>query len=228
MKRKQVAQITRANWCPQWIKTLTTEFLDWFVLKANATKPFVPLIEEHLAKTQNQTIVNIEYDNGAGFNTVVPHLTKPVEVISVPIAEFSTDTKGLYLFVNAFHQLDAAKAQQILKDIAKSGNPVAIVEGNDDSLWQLVGMLVFVPLTVVLASPFVKPFRFSRLIFTYLIPVLPLIIAIDGCLALFKLYNPNDLRELTSSLKIPNYTWEAGKRDNGRGGKIIYLIGNNV
>jgi hypothetical protein len=99
------------------------------------------------------------------------------------------------------------------------------LEGNNDSLWQVVGMTIFVPLSVILSAPFVQPFRITRLIFTYLIPILPLITMLDGFLALFKLYNPNDLNELISTIPVKNYVWKSGKADNGRGGKIIFLMG---
>ena len=102
---------------------------------------------------------------------------------------------------------------------------MVVVEGNNDSLWQVVGMTVFVPLAVILSAPLVKPFRVTRLIFTYLIPVLPIVTMLDGFLALFKLYNPNDLNELVSEIPENNYTWKSAKADNGRGGKIMYLIG---
>jgi hypothetical protein len=41
---------------------------------------------------------------------------------------------------------------------------------------------------------------------------------LDGFLALFKLYNPNDLDELVSTIPVKNYVWKSGKADNGRGG----------
>lgn len=86
-------------------------------------------------------------------------------------------------------------------------------------------MTFIVPLTVIITAPFVKPFRLERLFFTYLVPVLPLVTFLDGFLALFKLYAPIDLDELTASISVDNYYWRSGKMDNGRGGKIIYLIG---
>jgi hypothetical protein len=47
----------------------------------------------------------------------------------------------------------------------------------------------------------------------------------DGVIALCKLYSPQDLSELTSTFKVQNYQWVSGKKDNGRGGKIVYLKG---
>lgn len=228
MKRKQITQIINVGWFPKFLKTLIAEFLSWFVVKVNATKPFIPVIEDVLNKTNHNRIINIEFNVGAGIETVKPFLKDDVTVDSIHITNFNTSEKGVYLFVNSFHQLNSEKAKKILQDIVDSGNPVVVVEGNNDSLWQIVGMTVFVPLTVLLTAFFVKPFRISRIIFTYLIPILPIIIVIDGCIALLKLYNPTDLLELTSSLERNNYEWKAGKNDNGRGGKIMYLTGRKL
>ena len=228
MKRKQITQIINVGWFPKFLKTLIAEFLSWFVVKVNATKPFVPVIEVVLDKTNHKKIINIEFGIGAGIETIKPFLKDDVTVDSIHISNFITSEKGVYLFVNSFHQLNSKKAKKILQNIVDSGNPVVVVEGNNDSLWQIVGMTVFVPLTVLLTAFFVKPFRISRIIFTYLIPILPIIIVIDGCIALLKLYNPTDLLELTSSLERNNYDWKAGKNDNGRGGKIMYLTGRKL
>ncbi len=228
MKRKQITQIINVSWFPKFLKTLVAEFLSWFVVKVNATKPFIPVIEDVLNKTNHKRIINVEFNIGAGIETVKPFLKDDVTVDSIHISNFNTSEKGVYLFVNSFHQLNSKKAKKILQNIVDSGNPIVVVEGNNDSLWQIVGMTVFVHLTVLFTALFVKPFRFSRIIFTYLIPILPIIIVIDGCIALLKLYNPTDLLELTSSLERNNYEWKAGKNDNGRGGKIMYLTGRKL
>ncbi|MEM6686972.1 MAG: hypothetical protein AAF617_14415, partial [Bacteroidota bacterium] len=228
MKRRQITQIINTNWCPEFIKKMIAEFLSWFVLKTNATKPFIPVIEEMLDTTHTKNVINIEFDLGAGIETVQPFLSEEITVTSIHISQFHTHTNGLYLFVNCFHQLPATNAKEILQKIADSGNPVVVVEGNNDSLWQIVGMTVFVPLTVLLTAFFVTPFRMLRILFTYIIPILPIIIVIDGCIALLKLYNPNDLRVLSSSVHTKNYTWKAGKNANRRGGKIMYLTGKKL
>jgi len=228
MDRKQVKQLINLEWFPSHLKTLIAEFLSWFVLKVDATKPFVPIIENELTYTKSEKIINIDFNLGAGIDTVAPFLNDKIEIVSIPPNKLNTEKNGLYLFVNCFHQLSAEEAKSNLKKIAESGNPIVVVEGNNDSLWQIIGMTIFVPLTVLLTAPFVKPFRVSRIIFTYLIPILPFAIVVDGCLALMKLYNPDDLKELTSNFNIPNYEWKMGKKDNGRGGKIIYLTGKKI
>lgn len=225
MKRKQVFQFSNQKWYPSFLKRDMYEFMSWFVGKVNAAKPFLPVLEEVIGNTQTKTIINIDSKIGAGIETLLPLLPEGSEIINIELEKFSTHNKGIYTFINSFHQLDEKKAAYYLTQIANSGNSVAVLEGNNDSLWQVVGMTIFVPLTVILSAPFVQPFRITRLIFTYLIPILPVVTMLDGFLALFKLYNPNDLNELVSTIPVKNYVWKSGKADNGRGGKIIYLMG---
>lgn len=226
MRRKQILQIINSNYCPRLIKKLVSEFLSWFVLKTNATKAFLPVINDVLHRSNTKSIVNLELDIGAGINTVQPFLAKNITVKSLLKHNWNTHNKGVYTFVNCFHQLPVNKAKQHIEAIVKSDNPIVVVEGNNDSLWQIIGMTIFVPLTVLLTSVFVKPFQWTRILFTYLIPILPIIIMVDGCIALLKLYNPSDLKTLVSSIDYSKkYSWDIGKKPNGRGGKIIYLKG---
>ena len=223
MKRRQIPQITNTSWFPGFMTRCIHEFMTWFVDKVNAAKPFLPVIEEGLQHANH--IVVMEKKVGAGFETVDSLIDEKFERTAVDMDSFNADQEGLYVCVNSFHQLTPEKAGNILNQVAEKRQPIVIVEGNNDSLWQVFGMTVIVPLTVLLTAPFVKPFRVERLLFTYLIPILPLVTFIDGFLALFKLYAPQDLDELTASVDEKNYVWRSGKQDNGRGGKIIYLIG---
>ena len=223
MKRKQVPQITNSKWFPAFLTRCIHEFMTWFIHKTRAAKPFMPVVTEGLEHSDR--IVVIEKKGGAGFSTLIPFLDDSIETIHVDAHNFKAEESGLYLCVNSFHQNNPAKAKKILQEVAAARQPIAVVEGNNDSLWQVFGMTVIVPLTVLLTTPFVKPFRIERLLFTYLIPILPIVTFVDGFLALFKLYAPNDLDELTASINEKNYTWRSGKLDNGRGGKIIYLLG---
>lgn len=224
MKRKNAPQITNTRWFPKILTTCIYEFMTWFVNKVNAAKPFLPVVHEGL--TYSNKIVVIEKKAGAGFETLDPLIDQ-----SIPrsfINQNDIGQEGLYLMVNSFHQFNPIEAKKILKKIVEIKQPIVILEGNNDSLWQVFGMTVIVPLTVVLTAPFVKPFRAVRLLCTYLFPILPIVTFLDGFMALFKLYNPNDLDELILDLKSDNYQWRSGKMDNGRGGKIIYLIGHPV
>jgi len=223
MKRKEIPQLTNQEWFPPILKLYINEFVTWFVGKVNAAKPFLPVVNEGLKYADK--IIAMQMNVGAGFESLAPLLDKNIPVEEVMLKNFTADKKGLYISVNAFHQLKPDEALDVLDKISASGNPVVIVEGNNDSLWQAFGMTVILPLSILISAPFVKPFHFGRLIFTYLIPVILLVSVLDGFIALFKLYAPADLDEMIQKIQNRNYTWRSGKMDNGRGGKIIYLIG---
>ncbi len=182
-------------------------------------------MERGLGHAEAPVLHNLDFAPGAGVETLRPYLDADIEICKVETEAFEPAGRGLYTFVNSLHALPPEKARAYLRKIAESGNPVVAVEGNNDNWWQAVGMLIFVPLSVLLSAPFVRPFRFSRLLFSWLLPILPVVTSVDGALALFKLYNPSDLDELTAAIDVPGYRWEAGKRNNGRGGAIIYLLG---
>ena len=225
MKRKNLHQISDQAWFPKHLKQLVDEFLSWFVVQVNATKPFIPLFEKALSFSDKKVLVDIDFSTGAGMESCRHLLDPTVQVETIAYDGFRVEKEGVYVIINALHKLSPDQVIELLGKIAGSGKSVVAVEGNNDNWWQAIGMTLFVPLAVFLSAPFVKPFRWTRLLFTYLIPVLLLIIPLDGIIALFKLYSPKDLNELTDQLKVPAYNWESGKKDNGRGGKIIYLMG---
>lgn len=226
MKRLLFPQLVAQSWYPAVLKQRTAEFMTWFVNVAGAARPFVPIFEAALQHAPIHQLVNLRRAIGGGLECVIPLLTTPVTVQETDDPRAIPSVDGVYTFVNTFHQLDDEEAVAALSTPSRRRQPVVVVEGNNDNWWQAIGMLVFVPLSVLLLAPWVRPFRWSRLLFTYLVPILPLTTSYDGVAALFRLFSPDELLELAGQTGAPaSYVWEAGKSDNGRGGKIIYLIG---
>ena len=224
MKRRQMFQFTDQRWFPPLLSQLVHEFLVWFVGRVHAARPFVPFLMEALDGAAERRILDITTGAGSGVETLLPELPERVEAVSFQYPDVPADRPGLYTLVNGLHRLPPPEATELFRRLGSSGQPLLIVEGNNDNWWQAVGMLVFAPISAVLSAPFVRPFRFTRLLFTYLIPVLPLLIGFDGAAALFKLYSPADLDALVKRADVPGFVWRTGKAPNGRGGKIIYAI----
>lgn len=152
---------------------------------------------------------------------------RPVEVLTCPAREAAERFKGrgVGVYINSFHRLGRGEDRAALAELVNRDLDVFIGEGNNNSLWQVVGMTVFVPVLMFLFTPLVKPFRLSRLFFTYLVPVIPFVVVWDGLAALFRLHRPEDFEALAKSVGRSDYVWKAGKRQNGRGGYVIYLLG---
>lgn len=67
-------------------------------------------------------------------------------------------------------------------------------------------------------TPFVKPLTWKQLLFTYLIPIIPICYAWDGQASLVRMYTFKDIEYLLSNFKNHAYTWEMthAKKNNGK------------
>lgn len=144
MRRKQMTQLSNQKWFPKIWRTCMHEFMTWFVGIVGAAQPFLPVINEGLKHSKN--IIGVEADVGAGFETAEHLLDSKIPIQKIPIDKIDGKQKGLYILVNTLHQLPPDKAKAILEKIARHRNPIVVVEGNNDSLWQVFGMLIIVPM----------------------------------------------------------------------------------
>ena len=84
--------------------------------------------------------------------------------------------------------------------------------------------LLFVPLLVLLLTPFVRPFSWARLLFTYVIPIAVPLIVFDGIVSCLRSYTVAELGELTRGLETDGYRFHIGTLKS-RGQRLTYLLG---
>jgi hypothetical protein len=88
---------------------------------------------------------------------------------------------------------------------------------------------LFAFLSGLLVAHKVGPLSPVRAIFTYLIPVAPLIFAWDGFVSCLRTYSPEELQELISDLGDDCYSWEIGQIEGALQlfghYRITYIIG---
>ena len=142
-----------------------------------------------------------------------------VQATAVPAA-----LKGFRSLFTALHHFPPPTARAILADAVASRAGVGVFEITERSFLALIGML-FLPLLVLLLTPFIRPFRWSRLLLTYLVPLVPLAVWFDGTVSCLRSYGQAELRELTAGLG-PGTTWEIGVvRSAPFLTRMTYLIG---
>ncbi len=75
-------------------------------------------------------------------------------------------------------------------------------------------------------TPLIRPFHWSRLLWTYLVPIIPLVLLFDGVVSCLRTYRIQELREMVEKLAGIEYEWEVGEQPRGLGiAPITYLIG---
>ena len=144
----------------------------------------------------------------------------PVDATAVP-----EGLPGFRLICNAFHHLPPSAARKCLADAVAHGRGIAVVEMVDRSATSLFGV-TFGTSAVLAVTPFIRPVRVSRLLLTYVVPVVPLCTWWDGVVSCLRAYRPDELTHLVSSLPDNDYVWDIGRLPiPSAPTSLVYLIG---
>jgi hypothetical protein len=157
-------------------------------------------------------------DSSASARSSISLQMEPVDARAVPV-----ELHGFRTVFSSFHHFDPGVARAILADAFARREGIAIFEGARRDAWTMTAVLA-VPFLALREAAVARPARFSRILWTWIVPVVPAILLIDGILSCLRSYSLDDLRELTTGLSAPDYTWQVGDEGGGRI-PIRYLIG---
>ena len=148
---------------------------------------------------------------------------EPVDAMHVP-----PKLRGVRTMFSAFHHFRPEAARAILKDAFDCRRAICIFESGSGTPLGM-GAMLGVPLAVLALMPLARPFRWTYLLFTYLIPLAPVIILWDGMVSMLRIYSPDEMRGLTADLQAPDYGWELGQiKVRGIPDGLPYLIGRPI
>ena len=129
---------------------------------------------------------------------------------SVEASHVPESLSGFRTIFSGFHHFRPIEAVAVLRDAVHCREGIVVFEFTERKpLPMLVVMAasVFMPLFV----PFLRPFRWPRLLWTYLIPLAPAVTLCDSFVSCLRTYSAQELRELTEGEALKGYTWETGK-----------------
>ncbi|MEX2598868.1 MAG: hypothetical protein WD533_04345 [Dehalococcoidia bacterium] len=148
----------------------------------------------------------------------VRYVETPTDATAVP--EHLTGFRTLF---TAFHHFRPEQARQILVDAVTRRQGIAVFEQTERRLAPMLGTLTYIPLTL-LAMPFVRPFRLSRLVWTYFPPVTPIYAWWEGFASCWRSYTLAEMEAMLGSLPPNDYVWEMARQPSIPAG-VTYLIG---
>lgn len=148
----------------------------------------------------------------------IAYYPESVDAMDVPSA-----LKGMRTMFNSFHHFSPEDARAILQNAVDAGESVGIFEITRRAP-STIGVIFIGVLLLFLHTPRIRPFRWSRLLWTYLIPIIPLVLLFDGVVSCLRTYRPPELRGIVEKLRSRQYNWEIGELAGGRA-PVTYLIG---
>jgi hypothetical protein len=144
---------------------------------------------------------------------------------SVDARKVPGELKGFRTMFTAFHHFSPEDARAILQNAVDAGEGIGVFEATRRAPSTMGLMFAFV-FALFVGTPWIRPFRWSRLLWTYLVPILPLVLAFDGVVSCLRTYRPEELREMVEKLNAGGYRWEIGEHSRSLGdAPITYLIG---
>ncbi|MEO5509411.1 MAG: class I SAM-dependent methyltransferase [Longimicrobiales bacterium] len=251
MPRLHLFEIEDQPWCPRSLRDAATDYLRFAfsvsnpytaplprviaALKRNGAssvidmcaggggpwKQLLPLLRAELPDVR-VTLTDL-YPNEEAFRSVGRELGIGYELRSVDATSPPADLTGFRTLFTGFHHFRPAIAKRILDGAVASGEGIAVLEFTERRPLTFMVMLT-VPLIVLFTIPFIRPFRWSRILWTYPIPVLPLLAMWDGLVSCARSYTPAEMRGMVTD--HDSYDWEIGTDPAPKGpGRVTYLIG---
>ena len=167
----------------------------------------MPLVAAALQKrghTPSITLTDLYPRTWKSGDNSIRYSPQPVNVLDVP-----ETLRGLRTMFMAFHHFRPEDARRILQSAVAAREPIVIFEGTSRCAAAVVSSL-FIPLLVLLVTPAVRPVSLLQLLFTYLIPILPLLIFWDGLVSHLRTYTPAEMEEMARDCAASNYRWNTG------------------
>lgn len=125
---------------------------------------------------------------------------------------------GFRTIFSSLHHFSPDEVVAMLEDAARRGEGIGFFELAKRRP-RTIFYACFMPVATLFAVPFVRPFRLARLLWTYILPVIPFVLLWDGVLSCLRAYTPDELREMASRAGAASYTW-----DIGEAGAVTYVI----
>jgi hypothetical protein len=253
MDRIHLFEFEDQKWFPTFLRNYGTDFLQFLSNITKMYQPVVPVLKKALQKSNTSHIIDLGSGGGGGLIWLNEILKKDIPDLKITLTDFypnipafkhlkkasenfefieksidakdvPEELKGLRTQFLSLHHFKPEDARKILQNAVNSSNSIAIFEAQERSLLSLIGMFLS-PISVLLVTPFIRPFSFKRIIFTYLIPIVPLFVWWDGIISSLRTYSVKEMHALVNDLEDhKSYEWEINRIKSGPG-VILYLLG---
>ena len=248
MSRFHLFEIHDQPWCPPSLRDALTDFLQFTINLGGTYDAVVPMLRDAIVRSGATRVVDLcsgaggpwrawlreprgmapgfelpvvltdKYPNRPAQSGGLPFHSVPVDATAVP-----ADLHGFRTLFTAFHHFRPAEARAILADAVRQGQGIGVFEISRRAPIE-IALIALTWLAVLVFVPFIRPFRWSRLAWTYLPPVLPLVGAFDGVVSCLRTYSPAELRELLRGLDT--YDWQVGETRSPWSPLVVtYLVG---
>ncbi|MFC1633849.1 class I SAM-dependent methyltransferase [Planctomycetota bacterium] len=256
MNRIHFVEICDKPWCPSVIRDGATDLLRCFENTGKYFDCIVDKLKKAVNHSRTRRIIDLASGGGGPWFRLYDQLNStmdgsfelvltdrfPNEKIirrvkdelsdeiqyypeEVNAREVPPKLNGFRTMFTSFHHFKPTEALAILEDAVSKDQGIAIFEFTERRLVTIL-LICLGPFMAFVMAPFIRPFYWRRLFWTYLIPLIPLVLLHDGYVSCLRTYSLKEMKNLISKIPESKYTWDVGKCPVPPGLlRITYTIG---
>lgn len=251
MKRQQLVELEDYEWMPTNLRDGATDYLSFLQKIFRPYRNVPAFLNQILRETGGQRIIDFCSGGGGPYNEISPllhtgeggavaielsdrypnlrvrnRLASPqisyretgIDVLNPPKMK-----KALRTMFTSFHHFSPRDAEGILARAVEERASIAIFEVTERAPGSFLRIFAFLFLIFPL-TPFIRPFRVSRILFTYFLPLIPLIVFWDGIVSCFRSYTEEELLQMGERV-APQYRWRVQRLPALLGTSVIAFSG---
>jgi hypothetical protein len=229
LKRRHLIEIHEQPWCPPSLRDAVTDAVAFYTAVGRPFNVVKDQLMEAIRQSGADQVVDLGSGAGGPWRALVSGLEgtgvrvvltdlqpnreafrrtrgrgnerirlhpHPVDARAVP-----EDLKGFRALFTTFHHFRPEEARRVIEDAVRCGGGIGVFEAQERTVGAILFFLLYVPLTF-LAVPLIRPFRWSRLFWTYALPALPLVVTFDALVSCLRTYTPEELQQMAGGAGI--------------------------
>ncbi len=239
MRRYQLVELEDLPWFPRSIRDVGTDYLQFGWQTLRPWRAIAARLVPALAATDDRRLVDLcaggggpwrgllpvlrqtypdlqvtltdKYPNRDAWQTLQQDFPQAVQIAPGPVDALAVPPTlpGFRTLFGALHHFPPAAARALLADAVRQRQGIAAFDFGHRQPLALLSVLL-APALAYLLAPVIRPFRWSRLFWTYVIPAGPWLVLWDGVVSSLRMYTVAELRDLTAGL-ADDYVWDIGE-----------------
>lgn len=256
MKWPRLFEIEDQRWLPRLLRNQMTDALRYLIIEMKIYAPIIPEFLWVMQQSQTKNVVDLCSGGSGPWEYLIREISKPEELLervtltdlypnenalkamsdihpifnysaeSVNALDIDPDLEGVRTLFSSFHHFDTQEAISIIQDAVDKQMPICIFEFTGR---RLANFLLLPISTILLFTKllFNTPLTVPKLIFSYLIPVVPLIFLWDSTVSNLRTYSQDELSDILTKVRNSgSYDWDVGESISPKTPlKNTYLIG---